>query len=321
MTLAVRSESRVIRPFSIDRTLEEAFEAVTVKLANVGDAGERDAILDDFAVPGAVSVFVPLDLEALSQALSESGLDDSWVDLVLTVRSHMFKRTSEIAREDFASLEDTNEWALNPEGQAEEFLDPRGFTLTVALVLNTALEPADNTPELEGTWLARREFFFGPTKILGSFVPRPLTAEVRKEFGLAAETFSYVRVSEDLFELDSMDEAFQIYLDSECAALMAATPDDPMNKMLQQRLILDAVGQVLAATFNQWHDTEHGDLTAASLGSGSAISRFLSSLASQMKMSLDEFCGLYQAEPTKVLALYQACLKDKSEVRKALGNV
>jgi hypothetical protein len=122
-----------------------------------------------------------------------------------------------------------------------------GCEIEVAICLNKTREFKPLEAWRRWSWLSLSRFGVGTEAALGGFVPLPLDAAKRTEFGLPNGTMRYILIDNDVSVTspDSSEDSLQLYVDADLLALMSVNDKGSNSKYLQRLLFIDAVWVVV----------------------------------------------------------------------------
>jgi hypothetical protein len=122
-----------------------------------------------------------------------------------------------------------------------------GCEIEVAICLSKTREFTPLQAWRRWSWLSRSRFGVGTEASLGGFVPLPLDAPKRAEFGLPNGTMRYIVIDSDVSVAspDSSEDSLQLYVDADLLALMSVNDKGSNSKYLQRLLFIDAVWVVV----------------------------------------------------------------------------
>jgi hypothetical protein len=262
----MNSESRVIRPYAGVERLQHCLDEVGLAVGGeeIDASGQRILTAEKY-ISLPVSVVLADDEKELaalrlgiSDGLDELELDPTAVALVLIVYSTRLKRADVVLHHSAAKLDELPERVPIPSGidRPPGLRAPfGGCRIELYLCLAQQLEHTALKPWRLGTWLARATFDLRTDLGEFGFTPRPLTPQLRDEFGLPEKSNRYVSV--DSPTLPGVGEdAVGLYVDEELLGQIAEFENTPGSIALQRQLFLDALTAIVVESTRESDFTE-----------------------------------------------------------------
>jgi hypothetical protein len=284
--MIIRSESRVVRPFS---GLEHATELLRSSqiLIDSSSHSSGTVVLPDSQFKSAILKFdTGTTLKELQKACKAANVPPKSTKYVLLARSRMLRRST-LVYEHTISREGFDE-TFEIDRLAEDkfvFNDQTGFKLTAALVLCETLTPKPLQVTDAGTWLASSHFNIRPQNDKSSFSPLPLDKAAREKFGLRPGTYSYIDIQDDLLVLDDLGSAITAYLDEDVLNLLLSNESDSTSEAVQTQFAIQTLFAITQAISLEM-DSQQCELQ--DLSSDSAALNFIMRLSEECKVDAND---------------------------------
>lgn len=332
------SERRIVRPYvGVDR-----FQAVLDKwMLRIGpdllEAGEQRTISSSSYLVDPPVILVAPDNDALESVQKElaaateaMGLEPSDVELVVIAATPYLRLADIVHRrsldDSYAVPREIGVRSVTPPPRAMQ--TPSGgcdFDVYFTLAQQRAPEPLQ--PSRRGTWLGRTRFSLRTEFGEVGFTPRPLTADVREQFELPAETMRYVYVLDpEALLQDDITSAVELYVDETVLAVLNQSPHTPAARFFQRQLYLD----VMVAVVNEVRASDN--LRAMELAEldGTVLGRIVVSAAgrgrtgenaTQLENRREQALRWLRDRPQQFLALVESTCAPIDDLRHAIGGV
>lgn len=321
-TIGVRTERRLVRPFSGLASFEALFRRPTLTVGD-GDESEPSTVFvePESMWPGSYAVLPHIDRQELLEACVQAQLAPDAVDLVLLARGRTLRRSAILYRE---CLQKTVPEVIHPviksgdENAAMVLGDGSGQDILFVAVLNRDIKPEVMRASLAGTWLGLCRWRVRPTPALGrSFLP--LTDEIRRHFALPADATSYVHIQgEDFSDIGSLSSAVQHFVDSDL--LSALSVGGPAVRAITTMLVVELLTQLTIglAAFASESDSTPGKVTSSALDDLPGVREFMERLAHPAGYDSVEFANMALNKPLKIAPVVQAAVGSRAMLHHAL---
>jgi hypothetical protein len=159
-------------------------------------------------------------------------------------------------------------------------------------------------PHRRGTWLARARFAIGNTTEGLGFLPKPLTPELRAEFGLGDDVTQFARrnpFNGQLLESETFDDFLEFYVDSDLLQALSAAPRQSHSVFLQTEIFLSAVQYVVLEA------SRGPDLNGKLLGDfgETLIKRLIRGISEESYGQMERWLTVLQTNPLAFIAKWQ----------------
>lgn len=324
-------ESRVYRPFVVDRQLESLFDDSCLLIGkerckanetvSLDSVPFRDASIDiQWARSNeAFSAFK----SALRHGMFGTGIVPEHACLAVTARTPYLKGVRQLVTFNAGNLTKLRRLTnLGTRGDRPDVLRAafHGFEVIVSLTLNKDLPKDDlRRPRDKGFWLARATFTIKSLRHAPLWHPKKLTKEHRETLNLAPQAVTYVEFGDDADVLAPLEEAAPVlWIDEDVWDLLAR----PSNKENAEALARHYFLQVVSETLYRY--AAHTSDSAVPLSEGatkqilrdSVIGRFVSAIAGRDASveSRQQLLHLAGEDP----ALVQAMAQDSFDLKRSI---
>jgi hypothetical protein len=312
----IRSESRVVRPFS---GLDLAVSALKKSQLIVDGATHESGtiVLPDSQLKSSTLKFeTGTSLKELQSACKAANVPLKSAKYVVLARSRMLRRST-LVYEHTLSREGFDE-TFEIDRLAEDkfvFNDQTGFKLTAALILSEAISPKPLQIADAGAWLASASFNLRPQNDKSSFSPLPLDKAVRERFGLRVGTYSYIEIQDNLLLLDDLGAGITAYLDEDVLNLLLTNESDSSSEAVQTQFAVQTLFAISLAIASEMKETQY---QLQDLSSESAALNFIMRLSEECKIDANEVLDLASKNQSALLALIESKFNYAKKIGKLL---
>lgn len=313
--MIIRSESRVVRPFSGLEIAESAFKNCQLIVDGKGYS-EGAIILPDAQMKDAGLKFATgTTLSQLRKACEAANIPTKSAKYVLLARSRMLRRSTlvyehTISREGFDEIFDIDRLVEDK----YVFKDQSGFKLTAALILTEKLAAKTLQVKEAGTWLASSHFNVRPQNDKSSFSPLPLDKTVREKFGLRPGTYSYVDIQDELLTLEDLGAAITAYLDEDVLNLLLSNESDATSESVQTQFAIQTIFSIAVSVSSEMLEKQ---MELQDLSTDSAALNFMMRLSEECKIDANDLLELAKKNQSALLSLIEA----KFNLSKKIGKL
>lgn len=301
--LAIKSETKIIRPFSGAHAIRTFLNDAELHLFENDPEPQKEvrivANLESDDIPTLVPKLSKAEVEKIC---NETGLKKDQLNLVVLMTVPSAKKFHKLVELSLQEAIDGMEIPLTRnilEGASQR----GGAIISVAIVLNSELEEKPLRVSKYGHWLVKKDFRVVKSDDDSQKVDiQPLNDEVRKRFSLPQSTAYFVDVSESEVLTDpegNINSAVTIYFEEDLLTKLRRE-----TKTSESLLVL-VVGQMLpvitAAALQKADIKEINELDAVS-----PLYEFFKQIAATCKVDVKEVFKAAQTDPERLQAYIQA---------------
>lgn len=318
-TTLVGSHNFLIRPYMGVEGLQGALDITELVIGgNRFLSGTVSLPIDQFPVDSA-SLEVYLDVDAIALQLSEAQIPLDQVQLACVIYGSVIAQSQIIENVSLVGL--SSPVVVSVSGAPYITYSPNGFDLRVFLYVAKDSPSEAWRPNIAGTWLAFKEFRITPQFALSRFSPTPLDDSIRQHYGLSRETLSYVRVGEGIFDVESLDEDLDVFVDVTILRLLQENPNSVLSKYIQLDLAVATLWTLVIKVSNML--TLTNSLTSGSRVNieGSAAWSLCQELARSGGIAVEEMLASAQDDPGMVRSVIEVYVNSLKTTSLALREV
>ena len=300
-----RSEPKIARPFFAVNALQRVLDGTILLVGEREKEIEEDVVqLDPADFDGLhVAICPKLDLEEIRATL---GGRASGVALALTLRDPMFKRR--VLHQRWPVASDVPDRIFLDAALVQEFGHKRELHATLALALDTDLDPSAGWPSRRGAWIAKRTFKLKLKSVRSTFDIRKMTKKEADSWTGFAGALLYVEYNDGRLTAEPDDETplATCYIAEDIYDGMQRISDGPLLQAF-------VMAEIVAAVLGQAKD----DILDAELAErGTPLATILEQLGANMPMPLKTLQGLVE-DPVKL----RAAVHDRTDFVKQLRSL
>ena len=252
------SESRVLRPFSIDNRLEEVLNNAAFSYGGLQCPPGGRVLVEDrsFGLRSPVLEWVPEpsfeDFKRdLALGATATGLDKSLLCLAVTARSGYLKHCELVycrRLDDLEGLDRVVRLGDRPGGSRREVFRAarHGAMIDAYVALHRGVEPAPLRPSRVGAWLAHASFRIQCEIDSELFRPMPLDDKNRTRLDLCSGTSRFLELEgTSLAEPLASAEVPTLWVDEQLLGELDRMSASAVARHLQAQLALDVIGGVI----------------------------------------------------------------------------
>ena len=320
---AVRSEKRVVRPFSglgdVDKCLDHT------RLVLNGEVVEEASLIRDSTElsEDQIAIQLRVDTDLIAAAVERMKIPDVDVGFAVVASGKSLKASTVMYSSPILTASVPEVIALSNTEHPLIFGDLKGFDVRVCIVLRHDLQPRPLTPYLAGTWLAARDFSVSArSDVLSGFNPQRLTAEVREDLELPAGTQTYLAITVDsVLEAASLAEVTAFYIDAPLFDLMHANQSSAVSQSLQVDFVIEFLLGVVSELASEIDALELAGSEDSLFDEKSEIGSLVMQVSSNVDLSPSGLFQLMRKDRSRVRSALQAALDAGKYSRKALSQV
>ena len=320
---SVRSEKRVVRPFSglgdVDKCLDHT------RLILNGEVLQEASLIREAheLAEDDIAIQLRVDTDLIAQAVERMKIPEVDVGFAVLASGKSLKASTVLFSSPILSASVPDIIALNRAEHPLVFADLKGFDVRVCIVLRHDLQPRPLTPYLAGTWLAARNFSVSASSdVLSGFNPQRLTAEVRKNLELPEGTQTYLAITVDsVLEAPSLAEATAFYIDASLFDLMHANQSSAISQSLQVDFVIEFLMSVIGEVATEINALELAGSEDSMFDENSEIGSFVMQVSAHADLSPSGLFQMMRRDRSRVRSALQAALDAGKYSRKALSQV
>ena len=254
------SESRTLRPYVVDKRLEEALAGARFHFGDQScDAGEQ-LVLEDGTFGMRAARLEWSDEQCFEQfkknlALGavNSGIEKSYLCLAVTARSGYLKLCEMVylsSLDDLEAIDRTIDLEKSEDGSRRQAFcaDRHGVTIDAYVALYRAPRSSRLGRARKAAWLARAQFRVACKERTELFRPQPLTDEARITLNLSPQTMQYLEIESDCLTERLQDvDVPTLWVDEELLAEIDAHRGSPAARHLQSQMALEVIRGIVFA--------------------------------------------------------------------------
>ena len=314
--MIIRSESRVIRPFSgLDLAVDALKRSQLIVDGTIHEPGT--IVLPDSQLKASSLKFATgTTLKELQSACKAANVPIRSAKYVVLARSRMLRRSTlvyehTLSREGFDEIFEIDRLAEDK----FVFNDQTGFKLTAALILSEEIPQKPLQIADAGSWLASASFNVRPQNDKSSFSPLPLDKIVREKFGLRVGTYSFIDIQDNLLLLDDLGSGITAYLDEDVLNLLLTNESDSSSEAVQIQFAVQTLFTITLAIASEMKDSQY---QLQDLSSESAALNFIMRLSEECKIDANEVLDLANKNQSSLLALIESKFNYAKKIGKLL---
>lgn len=321
------TENPVIGSFKGLGPLEVLLQEVTLKIAGFDTLTPATPVLrcDSSSIPDLALTLRPEFADGdLAEALRFADLEPQEIEVVVSSEDSFLKQRDVLLRIPGGEGIGAEYPLTNSDSERPRSLQNpnEGLKIQVAVVLDTALEPASERPYRKGTKLAGVDFRVKPYTGLGSIQPVPLTDEVGKEHGLSKKTQLFIVAQDEILASGSLEDLVTVYVEEGLLQLLKRERSDSSFRYVADGVVIDLLQQ-LTLMASRDMAAAGSTLDLANLEEeGSAVVEQIQDILGEVKRvgvkgkpSFTETARMIRDEPFVVCALISAIRDFTSDAR------
>ena len=302
--MIIRSESRIVRPFT---GLEKAEKALSMaRLLLDGKEYEQGSIVipDAQLRSSSIALNTGTTLEELRKACDTAGIPHKSAKYVVVGRSRMFRKSS-LVYEHTISNSRFDE-VIEIDRLTEDryvFKDDSGFHLLAALVLSTEHNAKPLQVKIPGTWLGSAQFRIRPQNDKSSFSPLPLDKSIRDKFELKSGAYSFIDFQDELLDLEDLGDGVVAYLDEDVLNLLLTDESESVSMAIQTQF---AVQTLFTIAKEISKELSAKSLELQELQPESGALRFIMRLSDECKLNANDLVEMALKNESKLQSLIES---------------
>lgn len=301
--LAIKSETRVIRPFSGAYAIRTLLNDAELHLYENDPESLKDVRIVTNLEGEDIPTLVPrLSKEGIKKICKETGLLHNQLNLVVLITVPSAKKFQKIGELSLTDAAQDTEIPLS-RNIFEAASQRGGAIISVAIVLNTELEEKPLQVSKYGHWLVKKDFRLLRSEDDSQKIDiQDLTDEIRKRFSLPQSTAFYVDLNECEILTDAegtIKSAVTLYFEPDLLAKLRR------ETKTSEALLVLVVGQILPSiTRTAVKKSQISDISE--LDPRSPLHEFFKQLSISCKVDIKDVFKAAQDDPERLHAFIQA---------------
>ena len=252
------SESRVLRPFNVDKRLEEALRLAQFSYGDLRcAAGERVLVEDGrFGMRPPILEWCPEQHFAqfkrdLALGAVDTHIDKALLCLAVTARSAYLKMCELVychPLSDLERLERRVRLDHGPDGSRRRVFcaETHGAVVDAYIALRRPVKPRPFTPSRSGAWFGRASFRIECQSDAELFRPQPLDDEERARLGLADGAMRFLELDADSLTVPLTEaDVPTLWVDEQLLTDLDRHGRSAVAQHIQRQLALDVIAGVV----------------------------------------------------------------------------
>ena len=324
------SESRVLRPFEIDKRLVEAFRNTEFSYGDRRCKAGEHVLIEDRTF-GMRQPFLEWSAEEhfedfkrnLALGAVDMGIHESHLCLAVTARSGYLKLCESVYFHPLDDLDGLNRkvpLGKSPDGSRRQVFcaESHGAVVDAYLALRRPINPAPLRPSRVAAWLAHASFRVECESEPDLFRPQPLDDENRKRLGLVQETVRFLELDATSLTLPLAEgDVPTFWVDEQLLSDVDRQGRSAVAQYFQRHLAFDfVVGVILEFARNVDHDegASYEDIRDSLIGK---VARMLAGTRADDSQR-DAMLKLCRENPGRAVALAEHAVMLRSVALKSL---